>query len=312
MHQNNGINIELVKGTLGDYLIKDISNIVIGRFTITELDKDNKKCNVKLKFYRDNDYDLLVAAIKSILRAIFKDGNIFKANFLVSENFNLKAFVNLGFTLEAIFSDNLFVKGISTNELSFGINRYEYNSLSRVSITELVGNRIVLRNFTPDNAGELLEYYLRNKQHLEKFEPRRDNNFYTIEEQKDILLESYRQLINGTSYDFGIYKNEKLIGKIKLSNVVYGVFKNAMLGYSMDKDFQGQGYMKEAVTLIVNHCKKDLGLHRIEASVLGDNKKSQSVLKSCGFKELGISEKYLFINGQWSDHKIFYKVLHDY
>ncbi|WP_143761057.1 GNAT family N-acetyltransferase, partial [Clostridium haemolyticum] len=47
-------------------------------------------------------------------------------------------------------------------------------------------------------------------------------------------------------------------------------------------------------------------LHRIEASTLVDNIRSQRVLESCGFKEVGVSEKYLFINGKWRDHKIFY------
>ncbi len=48
-----------------------------------------------------------------------------------------------------------------------------------------------------------------------------------------------------------------------------------------------------------------MGLHRIEASTLIDNIKSQRVLLSCGFKEVGISDKYLFINGKWRDHRNF-------
>ena len=43
MNNQKGVNIELIKGTLDDYIIKDKDKIVIGRFTITELDKENKK-----------------------------------------------------------------------------------------------------------------------------------------------------------------------------------------------------------------------------------------------------------------------------
>jgi ribosomal-protein-alanine N-acetyltransferase len=65
--------------------------------------------------------------------------------------------------------------------------------------------------------------------------------------------------------------------------------------------------MKEALKLVLDYAFEDMELHRIEATTLLDNEKSQRVLVSCGFKEVGISEKYLFINGKWRDHKIFYK-----
>jgi len=106
----------------------------------------------------------------------------------------------------------------------------------------------------------------------------------------------------------GIYKNNKIIGKIRISNIVMGVFKNAFIGYSMDEKEQNKGYMKESVKLAVAYAFKELELHRMEATTLIDNEKSQRVLKNCGFKELGISEKYLYINGEWRDHMVFYKV----
>ena len=44
--------------------------------------------------------------------------------------------------------------------------------------------------------------------------------------------------------------------------------KSGIIGYSIDKDFQGKGYMKEAVMLVLKYAKEELDLHRIEASVL--------------------------------------------
>lgn len=309
MNDNREIHIDLVKGTLSEYMIKDRNNIIIGRFIIIDLDKENKKCNVRFKFYRDKDYDLLIETLKTILRAIFKDINIYKANFIVNENANLKAFLDYGFTLEGILSENLFINGAFLDELSFGINRNEYNHISRNSFINIVGKNIEIRNFTPDDAEELLDYYIRNKEHLGPYEPARDNSFYTYEVQKDILLESYKQLLNGSSFDMGIYKNNKLIGKAKISNIVYGVFKSGILGYSIDKEEEGKGYMTEAVNLLLKYSKDELDLHRIEASVLVENDKSKSVLLKCGFKEVGINEKYLFINGSWRDHITFSKIL---
>jgi ribosomal-protein-alanine N-acetyltransferase len=309
MENQKEVNIELIKGTLNDYIIKDKSNIIIGRFIIIDLDRENKRCNVRLKFYRENNYDLLRESLELILKAIFKENDIFKANFTVKENVSLSAFLDLGFTLEGVFTDNIYTSGNFMDELSLGINRNEYMNSSRSNIVELKGVRINIRNFIPDDAGDLLDYYIRNEEHLRSFEPARDKNFYTIEVQRKILLESYRHLMSGISSDLGIYIGDKLIGKVKLSNIVYGVFKSGILGYSIDRDYQGKGYMREAVNLILDYAKNYLDLHRIEASVLVDNDKSKGVLLGCGFEEVGINRKYLYINGKWRDHITFAKIL---
>ena len=309
MDNQKEVNIELIKGTLDDYIVKDKDKIVIGRFTITELDKENKKCNLKLKFYREDNYDLLKITLEAILKAVFKDKNTFKTNIVVSENINLKPFLDTGFTLEAIFTDNIFTKGSFYDELSFGINRNEYLNAGRNNIVEIQGKNISIRNFTPDDAQELLEYYLRNKEHLREFEPVRDASFFTYETQKEILLESYRQLMTGSGSDLGIYIGDKLIGKAKISSIVYGVFKNGILGYSIDKEYEGRGYMKEAINLVLEYAKEYLDLHRIEASALTTNERSKGVLLACGFEEVGVNKKYLYINGKWSDHITFYKIL---
>ncbi len=309
MENQREVRIELIKGTSNDYVIKDKDSIVAGRFTISELDKENKRCTVKFKFYRESNYDLLKKSVDTILKTIFKDGNIYKANFFVSETTNLAPFLDMGFVLEAILTENLVVNGVPLDELGLGITRNEYANCSKINNVELKGPRITIRNFTPNDAEELLNYYIRNEEHLRDFEPSRDKSFYTYETQKKILMESYKQLMTGSGCDLGIYLKGKLIGKIKLSNIVYGVFKSGILGYSIDKEFEGNGYMKEAVSLVLNYSKDYLDLHRIEASVLLENNKSKSVLLGCGFEEVGINKKYLYLNGKWRDHITYSKII---
>ena len=309
MGNQREVNIEPVKGASNEYVIKDKDKIVAGRFTIDELDKENKRSTIRFKFYRENSYELLKASINTILKTIFKDGNINKVNFLVSEISDISGFLDLGFTLEAILSENLMVNGTIVDELGLGITRNEYISSIKNNIVHMKGNRITIRNFTPADAEELTNYYIRNKEHLREFEPARDNSFYEVEVQRKILIESYKQLMIGTGMDLGIYLKDKLIGKIKVSNIVHGVFKSAFIGYSIDKEHEGKGYMKEAVLLVEKYCKQYLDLHRLEASVLVDNIKSKRVLLKSGFEEIGINKEYLYINGKWRDHITFYKIL---
>ena len=308
MSSNNNINISLNKGSTNEYLIKDKNNISIGRFSIEELDIINKRCTIDFKFYRENDYKLLRETLELVLMATFKDKNIFKVNIKVSEGINLAPFLDLGFILEGILSDNIFFNGIYKDEFILGINREDYRYKNCAPMIQLKGENIILRNLTPNDAEGLLLYYTKNKNHLEKFEPTRDNEFFTIECQRNLLNESYKQFLNGTSIDLAIIKDDIIIGKVRLSNIVYGVFKSGILGYSIDEDYQGRGYMKEAVNLVVNYAFKDLDLHRVEASVLLENERSKGVLLGTGFKELGINEKYLFINGIWQDHITYYKI----
>lgn len=307
MASAKNISIEPIRGTINDYIIKDNIGITIGRFYIQEMDAQNRNCTLRIKFYRENRGDLLKESLNLILPTIFKNKDVYKINILISEDVNLTPFSELGFSLEGILEDNILCKGDIKSEFIFGINRDVFRNENAVSVFVIRGRNIHLRLLTPENHEDVLNYYIKNRDHLKKFEPLRDESFYTEEVQKNILRDSYRQYLNGSSLNLGIYKDGDFIGKIQLSNVVQGVFKNAFLGYSLDKDYQGKGYMKEAVEMVVDYAFNEMELHRIEASTLVDNLRSQGVLKACGFKELGINKEYLYINGGWRDHITFYR-----
>lgn len=311
MESNVSVKIQADKLSQTEYLIKDKSDIIIGRFMTCELNSPSKTCDINLKFYREYNYELLNETLTIILKATFKDANIFKVNVKIIEKIDFNAFIDLGFTLEGIFSQNQYFKGEYFDELSFGITRIEYNQMSKYSLVELKGQNIILRNLMPSNAEETLEYYKKNRKHLAPFEPAKDSNFYTLETQRKILNKSYREFLNGITIELGIFKEEKLIGKIKISRILHGSFKNGILGYSIDEDEQSKGYMKESVNLLLKYAFDECELHRIEASALVNNKKSRKVLTKCGFKLTGINEKYLLINGKWEDHETYY-ILKEY
>lgn len=310
MNKGKYVSLEAVKGNEREYIIKDNTCITIGRIFIVELDKQNKFCQFRLKFYKhtNGSYEYLKDALKLILNILFKNMGINKVNVVAHESIDTSAFVDLGFELEGIITDSVISKSEYQSELMFGINDFVFNKNSITRELTIEGSGIKIQALTPGDVEEVLEYHLRNREFLRIFEPSRDESFYTLDSQKRTLVESYKQFLNGNGVNFGIFRNDKLIGKIRISNIVMGVFKNAFIGYSMDEKEQGKGYMKEAVKLVVAYAFEELELHRIEATTLIDNEKSQRVLRNCGFKELGISEKYLYINGEWRDHVVFYKV----
>lgn len=305
---SRSVSIELVKGSNNEYVVKDSSSIILGRFVVLELDSDNRKATLRLKFYKENNYKLLKETLDRLLKVIFNKKDILKVNIFVKETINVNAFLDMGFILEGIISNSIYSKGDYFSELVFGVNINDYNDNMKIIEFELEGENITLSNLSLEHAEELADYYKRNENHLKAFEPTRESSFYSSEIQREILIDNHKQFINGTSLDLGIFIDEKLIGKIKLSNIVYGVFKSGIIGYSIDEKYQGRGYMKEAVSLLCQYAFDEMGLHRIEGSVLLNNKKSQRVLEGCGFEKIGINKKYLFINGEWRDHITFYKL----
>ena len=311
MSFDKNVFIEAIRGNDREYVVKDKVGIILGRFFLKDLDSKNRKVDVKFKFYKEDNYKLMKETLRKILKVLFAEKDIYKINLFVSDIKNFNAYLDLGFMLEGILSDNVCNNGIQKDEYIMGININDFNDKVKLVQFQLNTERLAIRNLTPKNTEEMLDYYIRNEEHLRQYEPTRDSGFYTYEGQKEILTESFRQFIDGTSIDLGIFKDEKLIGKIKLSNIVYGILRNAFVGYSIDKEHQGKGYMKEALNTVCSYAFEEMGLHRLEASTLMDNSRSQGVLKACGFNELGISEKYLYINGEWRDHKIFYKVNDD-
>lgn len=306
MQEEKRVTLERVTGRDNEYIIKDISGITAGRIFIVEMMKEHKYCTVRVKFYRYDSGRLLKEALTILLRTLFRNKDINKVNILIDEQVTVAPFTELGFTLEGVMEENVVSNGVYRSEFLFGINYSQYDNNNRVSLLNIKGKNIELRILTPENSEELLGYVTRNRKHLTPYEPLREESFYTIEAQRKILAEEYRQFMNGNSVNCGIYNKNKLIGKIRLSNIVYGAFKSGIIGYSMDEKEQGKGYMKEAVNLMVNYCFEEMELHRVEASTLLDNVKSQGVLKGCGFTELGINKKYLYINGGWQDHITFY------
>ena len=97
-------------------------------------------------------------------------------------------------------------------------------------------------------------------------------------------------------------KPYEVIGSIALSNVVTGAFWSCFLGYKLDQEHGGRGYMTEAVKAVVEYGFETLKLHRIEANIMPRNAASIAVVTKCGFEYEGTARKYLKINGVWEDH----------
>ena len=55
----------------------------------------------------------------------------------------------------------------------------------------------------------------------------------------------------------------------------------------------------------VDHCFGDLGLHRVEIAIRPENSNSLRVVEKLELHEVGYAPRYLHIDGDWRDHRIY-------
>ncbi|WP_347108708.1 GNAT family N-acetyltransferase [Paenarthrobacter sp. S56] len=159
------------------------------------------------------------------------------------------------------------------------------------------------------DAGPLAAAYARNAAHLAPWEPLRDDSFSTLQGQRESILGKLAHLASGSEVPWVILSGDDVIGTITLTGIVRGPFLNAHVGYWVDRGMTGQGVAGGALQAVMELASMSLGLHRIQAAVLGHNGASRTVLERAGFEEIGLARSYLRIAGRWQDHVLYQRIL---
>lgn len=165
---------------------------------------------------------------------------------------------------------------------------------------------IHLRTFKTSDAQAMLKLQKENRDFFEQFAMTRSRYFYTIEGQLERIKKANKNMKQDEDYYFGIFENGEntLVGTINLFHILRGSSQSAVIGYFLDKKYNGKGFTTEATRLIVNYAFDELKLHRIEAGVQPHNIGSIRVLEKAGFHQEGIAQKNTKINGKWEDHQV--------
>ena len=154
--------------------------------------------------------------------------------------------------------------------------------------------------------------YDANRAHLARWDPVRDESFYTVEWHEALIAQHLRDHESGRAARFVIvHEDGRMVGVANIANVVRGAFHSADLGYWIDASLAGRGIMTRVVSVLIDHARTELGLHRLQAATLLDNAASQRVLARNGFERIGIAPEYLRIAGEWQDHILFQRILSD-
>lgn len=174
--------------------------------------------------------------------------------------------------------------------------------------------RLLLKIVRPEQAQEVLDFYFKDRELFEKYEPDRVLNFYTPAIQKQILTYEYNGAIKGTMFRYYVYRKQapkQMIGTISFHNIQKGIYSNCEIGYKFSSEFQHMGYATEALKEIVDLIFCDLQLHKILAYAMPENTASIRLLERAGFEKEGVCRDHLFLHNKWEDH-VLYSVINPY
>ncbi len=178
---------------------------------------------------------------------------------------------------------------------------------SLLSKKKLTGKRVFLRPPKRRDALKWQKLRMSSKSFLVPWEPSWDASSCTRRAYLRYFKNSNYLANMDRAYSFLIFKTDDktLLGGINIGNVRRGVSQSASIGYWIGEKYSRNGYMKEALKVLIPSLFIDLRLNRIEAATLEENIASKNLLKKIGFKKEGVLRKYLKINGTWRDHILY-------
>ena len=148
--------------------------------------------------------------------------------------------------------------------------------------------RLYLRCY---QAGDGLMYYaagVRNRDHLAKFES--GNVVMGLkdgEHAEAVVGELAAEWKAQICFFIGVFhkRTDEWVGQVYVEPT-YRELPEFTIGFVADVNFEGKGYISEAVKRVVQMLFKDMGAHRVTSECNENNIRSIRLLERCGFRKI--------------------------
>jgi [ribosomal protein S5]-alanine N-acetyltransferase len=109
----------------------------------------------------------------------------------------------------------------------------------------------------------------------------------------------------GRMLPFVITFEDVIVGQLTVGSIQWGSLRCAQMGYWIAQSYAGRGIVPTAVAMATDYSLRTLGLHRMEVNIRPENTASLRVVEKLGFRDEGLRQRYLHIDGGWRDHRTF-------
>ncbi len=145
--------------------------------------------------------------------------------------------------------------------------------------------RLYLRPYRADDGPMYLAVGLRNRAHLARYEA--DNPLTSISDEveaENLIQDLISEWEKGSSFFFGVFDRQT---DAFVAQIYVGVTDRTLpaceLGYVVDCDHEGQGYVTEAVKAVLPFVFEHLQAYRVSLHCDETNIRSARVAERCGF-----------------------------
>jgi len=169
----------------------------------------------------------------------------------------------------------------------------------------VAGGTVQLRPVRMRDAAQWSKTRLADRAHLEPWEPTTDVDWLrrqTMSSWPSVCSGLRAEARKGRMLPFAIELDGEFCGQLTVGNVTHGALRSAWIGYWVASAAAGRGVATGALALGLDHCFGPVRLHRVEATVRPENAASRRVLAKVGFREEGLLQRYLDVDGGWRDH----------
>lgn len=149
--------------------------------------------------------------------------------------------------------------------------------------------RLYLRPYRPGDGPMLLRAGARNRDHLERFESKNVLRHLTGEDHAETVAQGLsNDWAVGKHFFWGIFEKEtdRWAGQVFVGPTDWDL-PEFTIGYIADLEFEGKGFISEAVGSILEISFHDLGALRVRSDCNEENIRSWRLLERCGFSREG-------------------------
>ena len=169
---------------------------------------------------------------------------------------------------------------------------------------------VTVRLVRPEDAVVLSRLETENRVYLQRGGPVRTDEYVSVEGQAHLVEHLLAEHAAGSCLPGAVELDGEVVGRALIAAIVRGGFQSGVVGYWVAEPVSGRGVASSALEQLVRYAFGDLGLHRLEAATTLANEASARVLLKAGFEQYGVAPAYLWMDGQWRDHRMFQLVNH--
>ncbi len=166
-------------------------------------------------------------------------------------------------------------------------------------VAKLYTSRLVLRELVLDDAGAMHQFF-GDAEAMKHF----GGAYANVEKTRADVAMILDYVKKNETLAWVMTLDAEVIGQIGVHHLEWRHWR-AEMTYILRRDLWGKGLAVEAGRALLQHCFKDLGLHRIEARAKPANKASIRVMEKMGFKHEGLMRDVVYVNEKFYDCVVY-------